>query len=330
MKRSIVATIAGGLFFTFLGSFLIGSPLPLKFVADIALSGNATRLDYESLDVGSGILYIAHMGDGAVIVFDTRTRKVSATIANIPAVRGVLAVPQLQRVFAASEGGRQVVVIDMRSDRVIARLPAGDVDGLAYDPVTKRVFVSDEAGERDVVIDGLHNRVLRAIPLGGEAGNTVYDENSGHIFVAVQTTNELVEIDPIRQRITGRYGLEGSRRSHGIALDEVRHVAFVAGEANASVVAFDLRKKKVVSQSDVGSGVDVLSADAVLGRLYVASESGIVSAFDITAGRLRKLGEEQLGVNAHVVAADPKTHLVYFPLRDVRGRPTLRIMTPLR
>jgi len=68
----------------------------------------------------------------------------------------------------------------------------------------------------------------------------------------------------------------------------------------------------------------------VLGRLYVASESGIVSAFDITAGRLRKLGEEQLGVNAHVLAADPKTHLVYFPLMDVRGRPTLRIMTPLR
>lgn len=303
---------------------------PLKFVADVPLSGNPTRLDYASLDPSSGMLYIAHMGDGAVIAFDTRSRKVRATVSGIPLVRGVLVVPQLGRVYAASEGGNTVVVIDTRTYRIIARLAAGDVDGLAYDPQSKRVFVSDEAGGRDVVIDGAHDRVIGAIALGGEAGNTVYDPSDHRIFVAVQTLNELVVIDPRHLRITARYALPGSQHSHGIAIDATAGIAYIAGEQNNSVVAFDLRQKRVIARSSAGAGVDVLSVDPSLKRLYVASESGVVSVFDIRDRRLKKLGEWKLGSNAHVVAVDPKTHLVYFPLRDVRGTPTLRIMAPVR
>src|SRR5579864_6422177 len=202
---------------------LFGAPLPLKLVADVPLSGNATRLDYESLDPRSGRLYIAHMGDGAVIVFNTSTRRVEATIEHIPTVRGVLAVPQVDRVFAASEGDKEVAVIDMRSNRVVARLPAGDVDGLAFDPLTERVFVSDEAGQRDVVIDARRDKVIGAVPLGGEAGNTVYDADSHHVLVAVQSSNELAEIEPASMRVIARYPLPGSVHSHGIALDEITH-----------------------------------------------------------------------------------------------------------
>ena len=37
--------------------------LPLQQVLDVPLTGNATRLDYQSLDAQSGRLYIAHLGD---------------------------------------------------------------------------------------------------------------------------------------------------------------------------------------------------------------------------------------------------------------------------
>jgi hypothetical protein len=32
--------------------------------------------------------------------------------------------------------------------------------------------------------------------------------------------------------------------------------------------------------------------------------------------------------HAHTVSVDPKTHLVYFPLENIDGRPLLRIMEP--
>jgi DNA-binding beta-propeller fold protein YncE len=326
----IVGALAGATLLLASCAPLIGASLSLKLVADVPLTGNATRLDYESLDPHSGRLYIAHMGDGAVIVFNTRTRRVEATIEHIPTVRGVLAVPQVQRVFASSEGKEEVAVIDMRSNRVVARLPAGDVDGLAYDPITRRVFVSDEAGQRDVVIDATRDVVIGAVPLNGEAGNTVYDGASHHVLVAVQTSNELMEIDPASMRVIARYPLPGSVHSHGIAVDEATHFAYVAGELNASVVAFDLRAKRVTARAGVGMGVDVLAVDPGLGRLYVASESGVVSVFNVSGGRFEELSQSEIAPNAHVVAVDPKTHLVYLPLRSIGGRPTLRIMEPVK
>ena len=37
--------------------------LPLQHVADIQLSGQVSRLDYESLDLDRHLLFIAHRGD---------------------------------------------------------------------------------------------------------------------------------------------------------------------------------------------------------------------------------------------------------------------------
>ncbi len=85
-----------------------------------------------------------------------------------------------------------------------------------------------------------------------------------------------------------------------------------------------------MAHDGVGIGVDVLSVDSALGRLYAASESGIVTVFDISGGRFKKIGQSYIASDAHVVVADPKAHRVYFPLRSVRGKPTLRIMEPLR
>ena len=87
------------------------SPL-LRKVADIPLPGNASRFDYQSLDPSTGRLYISHMGDGHVVVFDIKTRRVLANLPGFPRVTGVLAVPQLGHVFASATGNHQVAVID--------------------------------------------------------------------------------------------------------------------------------------------------------------------------------------------------------------------------
>jgi hypothetical protein len=49
--------------------------LPLERVADVLLPGGVSRFDYQSLDSESGRLYIAHLGDNRLIVFDTRKRR---------------------------------------------------------------------------------------------------------------------------------------------------------------------------------------------------------------------------------------------------------------
>jgi hypothetical protein len=63
-------------------------------------------------------------------------------------------------------------------------------------------------------------------------------------------------------------------------------------------------------------------------RLYVAAESGRVTVFQEGNRALEVLGDLHMP-HAHSVAVDSKTHLVYFPLEDVDGKPLLRIMQPV-
>jgi hypothetical protein len=75
------------------------SSLPPQKVADVPLGGKTTRFDYESIDSSRHLLFIAHLGDSEVVVFNTEMSRVVGRVANVSSVRGVLAIPELGRVY---------------------------------------------------------------------------------------------------------------------------------------------------------------------------------------------------------------------------------------
>jgi DNA-binding beta-propeller fold protein YncE len=295
-------------------------------VADIPLGGKAARFDYQSLDPTMGRLWIAHMGADEVLAFDVRARRVVVRVPGMRGVTGVRVVPELGRVFAALGRGRGVAILDSHGGQILARVPGGRFpDGLAYAPMAKKLFVSDEYGRQELVIDVATSTARHAIPLGGEAGNTQYDSTSGRIWVAVQTRNELVAIDPDAETVVERVVVPGIEGPHGLAVDRRRRLLYLAGEKNGRVGVVDLATKRVLGTYSVGDEPDVLALDAEPGRLYVGSESGVVAAFDVRGGSLVPL-PRYAAPHAHSIAVDPATHLLYVPLQSVRGAPVLRIL----
>jgi YVTN family beta-propeller protein len=304
-------------------------PALLQHVADLPLGGKTTRLDYASLDLSRHLLFIAHLGDSAVIVFDTDARRVISRIPGISQVHGVLALPELGVVYASATGANEVVAIDEGTLKVTARAPAGVYpDGMAYAPEVHKLYVSDEHGGTDTVIDVRTNTRIATIPLGGDVGNTQYDPLTKHIFVNVQTRRQLLEIDPTSDQVIARIDLPGAEGNHGLLIEAEQRKAFIACEDNHKLLVLDLTTRRVTDSFDVGSDPDVLAYDAGRGYLYVAAESGIVSVFRAQPGQLSKISESLLGPNAHVVAVDPGTHQSYFPLKNLGGRTVLRIMSP--
>jgi YVTN family beta-propeller protein len=320
-----VASVAG---FSWKAVGASGPTLPLQNVVDVPLVGGTGRLDYESLDDAAGLLYIAHLGADSVIVFDTKRNRVVTTIPGTPSVRGVLVVPDLHRVYAAAQGTQEVVVIDQQTNKAIAHVNVGDVNGLAYDPRTQQLFVSDQNGSTDGVIDARTNTLVTKILLGGEAGNTQYDQVTHHIFVGVQTRNELAEIDPRTRTVVRRYPLPGCLRGHGVAIDSGYRYAYVACQISSTIVRLNLKTGRVDASSSIGLRADVLAIDFGLDRLYIASESGVVTVFDVADRAFRKIGQGFFAPDAHVVGVDSRSHRVYFPIADLSGRPVLRIALP--
>lgn len=307
------------------------SSLPLTQVQDIPLPGAASRLDYQALDAGAKRLYIAHLGDGTVHAVDLGAGTVAGTVPGVSSVHGVTLVPDRHLLLAAASGTNDVAIIDTGSLAVAGRVPAGNTpDGIAYDPVHGKAYVSNEHDHAETVIDLATGRAKGSIEIGGEAGNSVFDPVSGNILVNVQSRGELLGIDPSTDMVTTRIQLSDCVSNHGLYVDGAEQLAFIACEDNAKLLVVDLQSKHVTARFDTGASPDVLAFDQGLHRLYVASESGVVTVFDEQDQALVLKASGKLADNAHTVAVDQATHRVYFPLQDVNGHPVLRVMDAIR
>ncbi len=330
MKRTSFLLLVSFLAFFYPSAHSLADENPLlKSVANLPLTGGVSRFDYQSLDSQNGLLYIAHMGAGQIIVVNTRTQKVLATLSGFPGVTGVLVVPGLHRLYASVSRSHQVAVVDTQKLKILKRLPGGQFpDGMAFVPGLNQLYVSDEMGGGETVLDLVKNRRLASIKMGGEVGNTRYDPVSRLVYANVQTKNELVSIDPQTRKIVGRYPVRGGRGPHGLWIEPDARLAFLACQGDAKLVVVDLRDFKETAVFDVGREPDVLSYDSGLNILYVASEQGKASLFSVKDRQVKKLGEVEVGENAHSVQADSQTHFVYFPLRKNGKGPVLRVMRP--
>lgn len=324
LARSCVTLVVA-----FLSIGCAAAQLPLRTIADIPLTGNASRLDYQSFDPASGRLYIAHLGDDMLTVFDTKAQKIVGDVKDLRHVHGVLAVPELHRIYASATGTNELAVIDDETLRILVRIPTGDYpDGIAYASKENRLYVSDKNGKTESVIDAASNKVVATIALGGPVGNTQYDPLSDRILVAVHRLNSIVEIDPVTDKIVDIYPLAGCEDPHGLLIDSSRHFAFAACEANAKLAMFDLSAKKLVAVYPVGDDPDVLAFDTSLLRLYVSAESGVLTIFDEKQDRLEAVAKGFYAAKAHTIAIDSSTHRIYLPLENVSGKPLLRIAVP--
>ena len=305
------------------------SPLPLDHVADVALPGRASRFDYQAVDDASRRLYIAHLGDSSLLVFDLDAQRVAAEIPGLPNVHGVVAAPERHLVFATATGEKTLAFIDDTTWSVRSRVHAGEYpNGLAYDPGSDRVFVSNNRGIGVGIVDVKTARALPGIDVGGGAGNTQYDAGSGHVLATVHGHPYLAEIHPAASRVVSRIVLRDVSSCHGLFVASELRLAFAACRGDTPLlIAVDLRDRRQLVTLPLPAEIDVLAFDPGLRRLYAASETGTVVVFAVAADQtVTQVGRGFVGPNAHSVAVDPSTHRVYFPIANLGGRPVLRIM----
>ncbi len=318
-------------------------------VADVSLGAKTSRFDYQSLDPGTGRLAVSKMGSGKLLVFDARSQTIVSELDGFPKVTGVLVVPELRKIYASvpgagigaslsvalgmtgvSKGSGAVAILDSASLKEIARVPGGVFpDGIAYDPRERRIFISDEMGGGLTVIGADNDKPIARIDTGGEVGNVQYDSVTRTVYVPVQSHDELIAVDPVALKVVARHKLAGCSHPHGLRIADGGTTGYVACDENDRLLAVDLASGKITADIAIGHDPDVLAADSGLKRLYVASESGLLSVISTSdAAKPVLLGNIPVGANAHSVAVDPVTHHIFLPLRDLDGKAVMRILAP--
>ncbi len=303
--------------------------LPLCLVKDVELTGNVSRFDYQDVDAPNHQLILAHMGDSAVIVFDLDTDQVKATLTDIPTVRGVLAAPSVNRLYATASASDELVIIDATRLEVVKRVSTGTgPDGLAWDGVSHVVAISAQRAGQVTLIADDGEGTRTDVDVGNDTGNVAFHDGRGSFFATVVSPEQLVEISPAGD-VLSRIDLPGCAGAHGLRFHPDGKSALVACEVGGALVRVSLEADHAIVSAGTALGPDVLSVDPGFGWIYVAAEGGDLRVFDINGAGLTELVSQNAGGRAHSVAVDPATHKVYLPLEDGgAGKPVLRILSP--
>lgn len=297
---------------------------------DVPLTGTPGRFDYQAVDEAGRRLYVANLGNSRIDVFNIDTLESVGAVAGASDVHGVQLAPDLGTLYATATGRKELLAVDASTLKVRWRTGIGAFpDGLAYDPEHQLVAVSNRDDGTETVADAATGAVRRTIGIDKQVGNVAYDRASKTMVVAGLPPDRLVTFDAATGRLAERIKLPGCHGAHGVAVEPSGRRAFVGCEKNDKLAIVDLKNHRQLGLRPLGKTPDVLTVDPGLGRLYVAAEDGVVCVFDISqADSVRRIGQGPVAPGAHSVAVDPRTHLLFFPLENVGGRPVLRVMRP--
>src|SRR5881296_2669803 len=182
------------------------------------------------------------------------------------------------------------------------------------------------SAKAESVIDVRTDTIVKVLRFDSETGVPQYDPISRKIYVNLQDQNILAVIDPVSDAVVGRYPVQGCRENHGMAIDPEHHRAFLSCEGNDTLAVFDLDTHRAIAHLPMAKGADVVMFDPGLGRIYVACSSGAISVFQMDGpGRFRKLQDVPVEPKIHSLAVDRRTHRVYAPAEQEKGRPTSKM-----
>jgi DNA-binding beta-propeller fold protein YncE len=301
---------------------------PLRKVAQFELPGPpGKRFDYLAIDEDHNYLLSAHLGAGLLHVIDLKTNSVVATVRDVPGVEGVAYISEGRKAYTANWGENKIGVVDLERMSVIKRLPTeAKPDGIAYTAPFRKAYVSNERAKAESVIDVGSDTIVKVLRFDSDTGVPVYDPVARKVYVNLQDQNTLAVIDPATDAVVGHYRVDGCQGNHGMAVDAERRRAFLSCEGNDTLTVVDLDTYRAIAHLPMAKGADVVMVDPGLARVYVACSSGAISVFQMDdSTHFRKLADVPVEPRIHSLAVDTRSHRVYVPAEQERGRPASKM-----
>ena len=304
MRKLVVAALG------LVAPFLLGAAATgYHVLGEIAIGGEG-GWDYLTADSAARRLYVSH--GTHVVVVDLDAGKVVGDIPDTPGVHGIAIAADLNRGFISNGRGNNVTIFDLKTLKATGTVATGDnPDAIRYDQVSHRVFAFNGRSRNATAIDAKAGTVAATIPLPGKPEFSVAD-GKGKVYVNIENTAEIVEIDAATAAVTKKYSLSPCEEPSGLAIDmKNRRLFSVCG--NRMMAVSDPDAQKVVATPAIGAGSDGAAFDASLGYAFSSNGDGTLTIVQQTGGKWDVLENIATERGARTITVDEKTHKVYLP-----------------
>jgi YVTN family beta-propeller protein len=204
--------------------------------------------------------------------------------------------PSGQRLFLAAEDNSAVVVLDLRTNKVIHTIDGPKAPhSLAYDPDLKKLFVVDGDPSQVEIYDGTTFQSLGAIPMAANADASIYDPVGKLLYVGnggKQAHEDYCLISIVDTRSGKKVGdiKVDSDRVEAMALETSGPRMFVNMYSKNAVAVIDREKRTVIatwSIADEGRRNGQMAFDEANHRLFVVTrDPAKVVVLDSDSGKI--------------------------------------------
>ena len=163
-------------------------------------------------------LYVSHGSSVEVVDPDTRQdHRHHFGIAR--RVHGIAIANDLGKGFITNGQSNSVTFFDLKTLAKGSEPSTGkNPDAVCYEPKTKHVFAINHTGGDATAIDAQSGEVLKTFPIGASAEFCQAD-GAGKVYVNIEQTNEVVEIDAAKNEVTRRLSILPCEGPSGLAID---------------------------------------------------------------------------------------------------------------
>jgi DNA-binding beta-propeller fold protein YncE len=273
--RVLAFLLVGGIFFQAMPVFAQSGEL-LQLTQTIALPDVRGRIDHLDIDLDSGRLFVAALGNNTVEVVDLPTGRRSARLEHLREPQGVAYVPEARRLFVASGASGRVDVFAGNTLSPVGHVDAlEDADNIRYEPVSGRVYVG--YGSALAVLEAPTMQLLSRIKLAGHPESFQLEGSGSRIFVNVPDAQQIAVVDRKRGSVVATWDLGEMRANFPMALDDLKHRLFVATRRPAALLVFDTESGTRIASVPIGGDGDDLFFDGERQRIYAICGEGLIT-----------------------------------------------------
>jgi len=271
--------------------------------------------DYLTVDSEAGRLYISRSTH--VMVVDLETGKPAGDIPDTPGVHGIALAPELNRGFTSNGRADTSTIFDLKTLKVIGQVKTGaNPDAIVYDPFSGLVFTFNGRSQDTTLFNAATGEVVKTLALGGKPEFAAAD-GKGKVYVNIEDTSEVAEIDSQKLLVTKRFSLKPGEEPTGMAIDQERHRVF-SGCHNKRMTVLDVESGKVAAMVPIGERVDGNGFDRELGPAFSSNGDGTLTVVrESSPGKFDVAETVTTQTGARTMAIDPKTHNIYLPTAEL-------------
>jgi len=282
---------------------------PAYQITHTLVLGGDGSWDYIVPDPPNRRLFIGRQN--RVMVVDEDTGKLLGEVTGIQGAHGTAIADVTGHGFATAGNEQSVVMFDLKTFRVLGRIPAAeDADAIIYDATSNRVFTFNGDAHSSTVIDPREGTLIVNIPVGGKPEYGV-SAGDGKVYANLTDTSEVVEIDAKAAAVTRRWPTAPCRQPVAMAIDPVHHRLF-SGCRSGLMAVSDYQSGKVVVTVPIGAGVDGAAFDEAWGDVFASNADGTLTVIHQDApDRYHVIDNLKTAPAARNMGLDPTNHRIF-------------------